>query len=147
MNPQKVLCTSLPLYGVVFYTLCHNLICDSSHFLPPNTTMSVLQKPQVCVRVGRFFSHRDYDTLSCLHITPIFSHAIFDSPASQTKCHVDNFFWLWITFLPNRTNCHEKSLYMWKKSRGWEYKCSPKKSDKKVRKSLDIWNIFRILVL
>ena len=117
MNPRKVLCTSLPLYGVVFYTLCHNLICDTSHFLPPNTTMSVLPKHQVCVRVGRFFFQRDYDTLSCLHITPIFSHAIFDSPASQTKCHVDNFFGVLITFLPNRTNCHEKSLYMWKKSR------------------------------
>ncbi len=137
MNPRKVLCTSLPLYGVVFYTLCHNLICDTSHFLPPNTTMSVLQKPQVCVRVGRFFSHRDYDTLSCLHITPIFSLALFDSPASQTKCHVDNFFGLWITFFPYRTNCHENNLELWKKSRifrvvvGGSVSAHPKKVKKK----------------
>ena len=117
MNPRKVLCTSLPLYGVVFYTLCHNLICDTSHFLPPNTTMSVLQKPQVCVRVGRFFFQADYDTLSCFHTTPIFLPLFLTPPLARQNVMLITPYPMLITFFPYRTNCHENNLELWKKSR------------------------------
>jgi len=71
------------------------------------------EEPHVCVSRARYFPMPQYDRLSCLMDYLTFWGWGFGAISGMTKCHVDNFGEVLITFLLLLTNCHVFGLFIW----------------------------------
>ena len=111
---------SLPIYGIHFYTLYHNVIPHISHFFPLFTTISIYWRGS-CSCVSTLYAFIAWNMTEC-HVppNPLFSSVSLAWAACETPIHkfdklscphpselpIIDFFYAWQIVMENIWICH-----------------------------------------